>query len=333
MKNNYITKHILKRRTLKVICVLLLLYLVVAIGYYFLPWSVRKPIYKIAPKIDRILRKNGYHLVQAWDTLALFGHDVEVKTDVTAHGKRVYAGQPLYGKQNKNLIKNLENIGYTVGYSESMKNPLWVTYRLFNVKHLEHGPRKSHFSIDVRTHTKVKHDDYTNSGFNRGHMAPNFGIATRYGTEAQKETFLMSNVIPQTPRVNQRIWSNLEHKVAVRYGRYFGEVWIITGPVFEKPVEKLDSGIFIPSQYYKIISDEHAGKLRVMAFLVDRHCPPYTRIKPHLVSVDKIEELTGLNFFPDMPKFSQDKLESKAASRLWPTVIPALRYYFMGKTD
>ncbi len=104
-------------------------------------------------------------------------------------------------------------------------------------------------------------------------------------------------------------------------------------PVFEEPVEKLDSGISIPAYYYKIIADEHDGNLRVMAFLVGRYCPPYTRIKSHLVSVDEIEELTGLNFFPDMPKSSQDELESKAASRLWPTVVPAIRYHFMGTTD
>lgn len=333
MKKIYITRWIFRRRTWKVICALLLLYLAVAIGYYFLPWSVRKPIYKIAPTIDRTLQKSGYHLIQDWDILALTGHDVETKIDGTERGERVYAGRPLPGKQNKKRIKILENLGYTVGYSESMKDPLWVTYRLFDVQHLWSGPRESHFSVDLRTHAKVKSDDYKKSGFDRGHMAPNYGIATRYGVLAQKETFLMSNVIPQTPRVNRRIWEDLEHKVATRYGRYFGEVWVITGPVFEKPIEKLDAGISIPSHYYKIIADEHDGKIRVMAFLIGRHCPPYTRIKSHLVSVDKIEELTGLNFFPNMPESSQKELESEAASRLWPTIIPALRYYFMGTTD
>jgi endonuclease G len=333
MRKSRIAKRIFRRRTWAVACVLLLLYFAVAIGYYFIPWSVRKPIYKCVPTVDRMLRRNGFHLMQSWDTLALFGDDAEVVVDGAGRGDRFYAGQPVRQKQSRKHIKILENIGYTVGYSESMKNPLWVAYRVFDVQHLGHGPRESRFLVDLRTKAKVKHDDYTNSGFDRGHMAPNYSIATRYGATAQKETFLMSNIIPQTPRVNQRVWESLEHKVATQYGRYFSEVWVITGPVFKKPVKRLDSGVSIPSHYYKIIADENNGKLRVMAFLVSRSCPPYTRIKTYLVSVDCIEELTGLDFFPDMPVAEQEVLEAGTASRLWPTVIPAFQYFILGKTE
>ncbi len=328
-----IAKVLFGHRTWIITFVLLLLYLALSIGYYFLPWSVRKPIYKYAPTVDRVLRRNGFHLMQSWDTLSLFGNDVSVAVDGSGCGDRFYAEQPVRQKQSRKQIKVLKNIGYTVGYSESMKNPLWAAYRVFDVQYLDLGPRESHFSVDLRTKAQVKHSDYTNSGFDRGHMAPNYCIATRYGVAAQKETFLMSNIIPQTPRVNQRVWESLEHKVATQYGRYFNEVWVITGPVFKDPVKKLDSGVSIPADYYKIIADERNGKLRVMAFLVERYCPSYTRIKTYLVSVDSIEELTGLDFFPDMPEAEQKELESKAATRLWPTVIPAFKYFVLGKTE
>ncbi|HEY5654178.1 MAG TPA: DNA/RNA non-specific endonuclease, partial [Pontiella sp.] len=145
---------------------------------------------------------------------------------------------------------------------------------------------------------------------------------------AQKETFLMSNIVPQTPYVNRGIWKDLEMTVAKRYGRYFGEVWVVTGPIFKNLDQKLNSGIAIPSHYYKIIADEHEGKLRVMAFLVEAHCPPYTRIKTRLVSIDELELRTGLNFFPELDQEDQIVLESNSATRLWPVVIPALKYYF-----
>ncbi len=56
--------------------------------------------------------------------------------------------------------------------------------------------------MDTLTIAKVTHNDYTHSGYDRGHMAPNYAIATRYGQEAQKETFLMSNIVPQLGNLN-----------------------------------------------------------------------------------------------------------------------------------
>ena len=157
------------------------------------------------------------------------------------------------------------------------------------------------FLTDTRTWTKVNHNDYTNSGFDRGHMAPNFGIATRYGREAQLETFKMSNIIPQTPSINRHLWKDLELRVAEKYGRYFTEVWVITGPVFDEEYERLESGIPIPSAYYKIILDERYGNLRALAFLIPQQTRPYARIRDFLVSIDEIEEKDSPRLFPRSP--------------------------------
>jgi len=242
--------------------------------------------------------------------------------------EHVYGGWPSQGLKVLDRVKLLENEGYTVGYSESMQNPLWVAYRVFDVPVLESRKRPSYFRIDHRTSAKVSHNDYRGSGYDRGHMAPNYAISTRYGVDGQRETFLMSNIIPQTPRVNRYLWKDLEHCVARRYGRYFGEVWVITGPVFSEPIGRLDSGIPIPSGYYKILADEAGDTLRVLAFLVERDCPPYTRIASRRVSVDELEELTGLDFFPKLSKAEQAELESRPAGRLWPWLFPSIQYLF-----
>jgi endonuclease G len=217
-----------------------------------------------------------------------------------------------------------------------MRNPLWVAYRLFDVPDLEHraiGPRKSTFTVDRRTRAQVAHSDYTRSGYDRGHMAPNYGIASRYGREAQLETYLMSNIVPQSPLVNRHLWKDLEMSVAKRYSCFFGEVWVITGPVFEGNIEKLESGVPVPSAYYKIIADETDGRLRTIAFLVEQRCPPYTRIRKRMVCIDEIEKITGLDFFSDLPDAAENELESKTASRLWPTLKSGIRYRQSGTTQ
>lgn len=327
-------KLIFKRRGgVKTVLIVSLVWALLSISYYALPWSVRGPVNDHVPLLDRTLQESGFVLLQGWDELALFGHDSKVPADAADRGSRVFGGFPSQGLQLFGRVRVLENIGYTAGYSDAMRNPLWVAYRLFDVPRLSSGSRASRFSTDQRTRAKVRHDDYTHSGYDRGHMAPNHGIATRYGAGAQKETFLMSNIVPQNPMVNRHLWKDLEHRVSDRYGRYFGEVWVVTGPVFQPPVEKLPSGVPIPSHYYKIIADEKDGELRVLAFLVEQRCPPYTRIKTRLVSVDVIEELTGLDFFPDLPEAVQTDLESRPATRLWPWLLPAIEYHLHGKAD
>lgn len=323
-------------RFLRILLVLAGGYVLVTVGYYHLPWSVRQVVYFRAPKMDLALRKRGYVIMQAWDELALFGRDAAVKLDQSHRDDYAYAGPPSQVQRVFGRIKVLENRGYMVGYSESMKNPLWVTYRIFDVPNLDRrsiGPRQSRFDVDRRTRARVAHEDYTHSGYDRGHLAPNYGIASRYGREAQLETFLMSNIIPQNPDVNRYIWKDLELRVAKRYGRYFREVWVITGPVFQGEMKKLDSDVPIPSAYYKIIVDENNGELRALAFLVPRRCPPYTRIKSCLVSIDALEAVTDLDFFPELPDDMEAELEAATASRLWPWIGPSITYHLFGKTQ
>ena len=321
------------RRSLKIVSGLLAAYVILTVGYYLLPWSIRQAVYVRAPAVDRALRKGGFHILQRCDELALIGRDAEVRIEDSFRGDFAYGEFPAQGMKIFGRVNVLENRGYVAGYSESMRNPLWVTYRIFDIPKVSYGKRKSRFSVDTRTQAQVSHSDYTGSGYDRGHMAPNYGIATRYGREAQLETFLMSNVIPQNPMVNRHLWKDLEMRVAKRYGRYFGEVWVVTGPVFQGEIKKLDSGIPVPSAYYKVIVDEHHGELRTLAFMVPRHVPPFTRIKTCLISIDELEQLTDLDFFPGLPDDLEAELESKRATRLWPWIMPSLRYHLRSGTN
>jgi len=80
-------------------------------------------------------------------------------------------------------------------------------------------------------------------------MAPNHAIATRYGEQAQIETFFMSNICPQRPDPNRKVWKHLEATEADDYGNRFEEVWVIDGPIFpDGPSEKLPTGVITVGQ-------------------------------------------------------------------------------------
>ena len=201
----------------------------------------------------------------------------------------------------------LANQGYVAAYNEKSKCPVWVVYCLRGApgKSLK---RPSGFKVDDRTESKVSQGDYTRTGYDRGHMAPNSAIGRYYGADAQRETFLMSNVVPQKPHLNQRVWRELESREPGMAEKH-GVVWVITGPVFDKFKEVLPSGVEIPDWCYKVIIWESGGTNQVLAVMVPRDVAKDSKVEENRVSVDKIEEKTGLDFFSGLPDDVEKELE------------------------
>ncbi len=211
----------------------------------------------------------------------------------------------------------LTSAGFVVGYSETRRNPLWAAYRVFASASPQTHQRPFGFRVDRRTDARVNHDAYTRSGYDRGHLAPNYAIVTRYGRSAQLETFYMSNIIPQRPKLNRQVWRRLEEKVAKRWANDFEEVWIVTGPVFDNEREALQSGVEIPDACYKIVADELNGQLRVLAFIIPQDVDSRAPLESFLVSVDAVESATGIDFFCGLDDAIENRLEASASVRLW----------------
>lgn len=225
----------------------------------------------------------------------------------------VYGGLP----RTSQPVTLLRNQGYLVGYCEVRRNPLWAAYRVFRVDKPVTHDRPRRFMTDARTQAKVSHDDYTNTGYDRGHQAPNYAINICYGQEAQRESFLMSNISPQKPSLNRRLWMSLEQKIARDYASRFEEVWVIVGPVFGDEIRKLPSGVHIPDAFFMILLDEEDGQPRMLAFIVPQGVAGNEPLERFLVSVNDVERQTGLDFFSELEDGPEERLESMKASHLW----------------
>ncbi|MCF8131368.1 MAG: DNA/RNA non-specific endonuclease [Deltaproteobacteria bacterium] len=184
------------------------------------------------------------------------------------YGERYcFGGTPVTSQK----VRILKNEGYLVGYSEERRCPLWVAYKVYDDPAHETSERPDGFMVDRRTRSRVDPAAYTRSGYDRGHMAPNYAIGETYGHKAQMETFKMSNIIPQRPELNRGPWKELEQKIANDYAKECGEVWVVTGPVFDGQRQWLSSGVEVPDACYKIIVDQHNDRLRVIAFLMPQN--------------------------------------------------------------
>lgn len=215
----------------------------------------------------------------------------------------------------------LRNDGFLVGWSDVRVNPLWVSYQLEAVpEDTRIGPRPD-FHADWRTLWPVKTDSYSGSGYDRGHMAPNYAIAAVHGRSAQVDTFLMSNMTPQRPNLNRQLWQRLEESVMDHFAPRFERLQVITGPIFP---ESFMDNVFnrvgfveVPEAFYKIIVAPHNEAPLALAFIMPQDVRGNEPLGDYLVTINEIEDRTGLNFFPDLSPEIEAVLEGELRTQGW----------------
>ncbi len=294
----------------------------------FLPNKYKNnPIWKLI-KLIFTLRKVISYLI--WVPLIiLLGFILYQCTDTTVQPnlpqskeQHIYAGQPI-ATNYPNPIKRIDRTGYVVAYDEKRKNPAWVAYYVAAREKKPKGisVRPSKFNTDMSTEAQVSHKDYTNSGYDRGHMAPNYAISTRYGRKAQTETFLMSNIVPQKPNLNRGVWRELEMKVANINGGLANRldgVYVITGPIYDNKIKAITkNNVEIPDRFYKIIVDLENNTPRALAFIMPQNVNRKDKPEKFLTSIDEIEKQTGLDFFADLEDSYESKFEAQIAKQIW----------------
>ncbi|WP_174787792.1 DNA/RNA non-specific endonuclease [Halovibrio variabilis] len=214
----------------------------------------------------------------------------------------------------------LRNDGYLVGWSDVRVNPLWVSYQVAVVDDSSIGARPN-FQTDWRTLWPVGTNSYAGSGYDRGHLAPNYAIAAVHGRSAQVDTFLMSNMTPQRPNLNRQLWQRLEEAVMDHFAPRFDRLQVITGPVF--PEHFMDNVfnrvglVEVPEAFYKIIVVPHSEGPLALAFIMPQDVRGNEPLDDYLVTIDEIEARTGLNFFPDLTPAMEAVLEGERRTQGW----------------
>jgi endonuclease G len=242
-----------------------------------------------------------------------------------ARPRMVYMGLPEAHnwKQPFTWTRIFRNHGFIVGYSDLRGNPLWVCYQLRPIPNSAPSyKRPQRFYADWRNLTHITHDTYDHSGYDRGHMAPNYAISRLYGRSAQLDTFLMTNVTPQTANLNEKLWERLEEVEIDYFAKQFGTVWVFTGPIFNNKTKRLRSSfrVEIPDSFYKIYLAPPAkkGQLpRMLAFIMPQQVRGNEPLNRFIVSVDEVEHRTGFDFFHKLEDISEEKLESAIDSNPW----------------
>lgn len=261
----------------------------------------------------------GNPLADLTDAIGLTGHDAVYEYDTEApSGTVTFGGLPRrVGAPAPDDIRILKRGEFVIGWSDKLRHPLWCAYHVIPEARYDVGDRPG-FVKDRSLARSPVANDYTKSGYDRGHMAPNYAIATRYGDEERRKTFMMSNVAPQSPALNRGVWRDVEHRIADLWTARYGEIWVVVGCIPGNGEVISGTGIDVPTGFYQIIIAQENMDVRALAVLFEQNVGWNEWAARHIVSIDRIEELTGLDFNPDVPGFLQDPLEAEIPSRLWP---------------
>jgi endonuclease G len=191
----------------------------------------------------------------------------------------------IYALSNNPLTKFADWVAYKVtasNLSGPSRGRNWATAPDLN-------------SADTLSPPEYDHSNVT-LGVDRGHQAP---LAAFKGHADWRMTNYLSNITPQSSKLNQGPWKNLE--AAVRKLAQTGvDVWVMTGPLYEWPMAKLpgtDKRHQVPSSYWKVVAVEEGTAMKVAGFYFYQDTPRRANYCDHMKTVDFIEAKSGLNFF------------------------------------
>ena len=204
---------------------------------------------------------------------------------------------------------------YSLSYSEAHEQAEWVAYELKKSHLTGTNFKRPYFEIDKAVNTgAASWRNYKNSGYDRGHLCP-AGDRT-YSEAAFNETFLTSNISPQNHEFNSGIWNSLEQKTRFWANKYDG-VFVVSGGVLKGDLKTIgNEEVAIPNYFYKVILDNNGGPIKMIAFLMP-HKNSNQPLYDFVIAVDSIENLTGIDFFPQLDDTLENELEAKSDYKDW----------------
>lgn len=244
--------------------------------------------------------------------------------------EKTTASQMLTSSNHSDGYKNLEiparlkstpeqilyRTGYTVSYNSESRQPNWVAWRL-TAERLSGKSKRSdasfHEDEDVPTPRAVDFD-YVRSGYDRGHMCP--AGDNKWNAKAMDESFLFTNICPQAPSLNRGDWNEME-QACRKWARSSGEIYIVCGPIFYKKRPKTigRNHVAVPDAFFKVVLSMK-GKPKAIGFIYknsDGNRPK----GDYANSVDEVERITGIDFFPSLPDKIEKEVEAECNPDAW----------------
>jgi endonuclease G len=224
-------------------------------------------------------------------------------------------GQDLFFPKINKGDEIINHTHYSLSYSEDYEQALWIAYELTSYETIRKYERTNRFMTDPMVrYSSADKNDYKNSGYDRGHLAPAADMS--FSLQAMEESFYYSNMSPQTVGFNRGIWKKLEAQVR-QWTRDYGEIQIATGPIIEDGHITIGPNkVAVPQYYYKVVLAKRNGEYIGIGFIL-RNEKSSSSLESFVVTIDQVEEKTGIDFFYSLDDEHEEEVESKVNQSLW----------------
>lgn len=203
---------------------------------------------------------------------------------------------------------------YTLAYSEENEQAYWVYYeltpKLINGKQKRSDNFRPDPSVSTGSATLSDYEGY-NGVYDRGHLCPAGDM--KLNKTSMSESFYLSNMSPQVSGFNRGIWSTLEDQVR-KWALKYDKLYVVTGPIFKDNIGVIGADkVTVPGYYYKVLFD---GKDRMIGLILP-NAKSNKSLDQFVVKVDSIENLTGIDFFPELDDQLENQLEESIDVTNW----------------
>ena len=209
--------------------------------------------------------------------------------------------------------------GFTVSYNTKTLIPNWVAYELTDVEVDGQFPRKGQFGMDFSFKGRqAMREDYSNSGWDKGHMCP--AADSRWHWKAMQESFYMSNMCPQNRSLNSGSWQELE-EFCRTWVEKEGTLYIVCGPIVKGKKYKTigknsEKQIVVPDSFFKVLLSMKNNTPLAIGFIYENKAGKQP-MKKQARSVDEVERITGIDFFPALSDSIEKQIEADCRPNDW----------------
>jgi len=211
-----------------------------------------------------------------------------------------------YARELPRVSLVLEKVGYTVVYDTRNKVPAYV-YQKFPQ---EEGSVKREYcrfleDEDIPKSNRAKDSDYAGSSFDRGHMCPAADCTAC--REIMEESFLLSNIAPQEPKLNRGYWSKLERRVR-NLSKECDSLEVFTGALY---LPKIDvdgkkrvsyevigeGGVAVPTHFFKVLFLKRGESEEEIAYVLPNESIERGKdLKEFETTIENVQALSGVIF-------------------------------------
>ena len=224
-------------------------------------------------------------------------------------------------------FKGQKVTSFSMEYDKSKKHSRWIAFRFDNQSKQQNVSRSDEpFDADPAIGSQYQRvqADFGKQGYDRGHLCAS---ADRlYSREVNEQTFYYTNMSPQRNKFNTGIWLTLEGQVQ-SWGRSCTSsdtLYVVKGGTIDKEDQirgyiSNDLSKPIPKYYYMALLFKKGDSFKAIAFWMEHtDTPKSTKLVDYALSIDELEEKTGIDFFPSLNDNLENALEATYSTKAWP---------------